>query len=403
MSNVQFGTWAVDESPVFVEYSMVLIEEIRHLVAEGYQKLARGGVEVGGLLYGTHEGKLVRILAVRPIPCEHARGPGFLLSDNDRRGLVDLMAGAAQDPGLEGFTCLGWFLSHTKGEISLTESDLQIYDEYFSAPWQLTMVVRPSRGGGMRAGFFVREPNGAVNSDQSYQEFDFPDRLAGVLDQTPRVSPERRSPAERRRPPRQDSPASDFPTGSVFSEASSQPLIPAQPANSRLPWYIAWAALLTAIGVIAYPYLFGAGASQSVSLQLLERDGVLQIEWDKKSPLLGGAEGSLVITDAKEDRTVALTSADLAEGRYAYERKSGDIGVRLTVRAMDGTSVQEASRFLGQPPVRIQPEEIRAQEERRATLEAEIKRLQAENGTQAQRIQQLERTLRILQNSLGVK
>src|SRR5689334_194774 len=80
MSDVKFGTWSAQESPVAIEYSLVVIEEIRQEVTEGFQKLSRGGVEVGGALYGTRDGRSISIQAMRPILCEHARGPAFILS-----------------------------------------------------------------------------------------------------------------------------------------------------------------------------------------------------------------------------------------------------------------------------------------------------------------------------------
>ena len=86
MSDVTFGTWSVAASPLTIEYSLVVIEEIRHEVAEGFQKLSRGGIEVGGLLYGVREGQTVRIMAIRPVACEHASGPAFRLSERDRVG-----------------------------------------------------------------------------------------------------------------------------------------------------------------------------------------------------------------------------------------------------------------------------------------------------------------------------
>src|SRR6202521_2990741 len=123
MSDVKFGYWTVPESPVSIDYSRVLIEEIRHEVAEGFQRLSRGGIEVGGILYGMRDGRTVRILAMRPIACEHARGPAFLLSDRDREVLAEQLEHAAEDPRLENLICVGWFLSHTRSEILLTDSD----------------------------------------------------------------------------------------------------------------------------------------------------------------------------------------------------------------------------------------------------------------------------------------
>src|SRR5580704_6488899 len=98
MSDFRFGSWSVDESPVAVEYSLVAIEEIRQEVAEGFQKLSRGGVEVGGLLYGTRDGRTVRLMAMRPMVCEHARGPAFQLSESDRGILEEQIEHAGEDP-----------------------------------------------------------------------------------------------------------------------------------------------------------------------------------------------------------------------------------------------------------------------------------------------------------------
>src|SRR5271168_3091293 len=167
MSDAKFGSWSVAESPISIEYSLVVIEEIRHAVAEGFQRLSRGGIEVGGVLYGAREGRTVRVLAMRPITCEHARGPAFLLSDKDRISLNQQLGSDAEDPHLEGQIAVGWFLSHTRSEITLSDSDLELYSIFFPAPWQVTLVVRPGRGGSMRAGFFVREADGTVKSESS--------------------------------------------------------------------------------------------------------------------------------------------------------------------------------------------------------------------------------------------
>ena len=162
ISEIKFGTWTAPESSVDIEYSLVVIDEIRQAVTEGFQRLSRGGIEVGGVLYGSVEGRTVRITALREIACEHARGPTFLLSDNDRALLTAQLERDRQDPRLEGKTAVGWFLSHTRSEITLQQGDLETYDSFFPAPWQVTLVVRPGRAGVMRAGFFVRESDGGA-------------------------------------------------------------------------------------------------------------------------------------------------------------------------------------------------------------------------------------------------
>src|ERR1700681_2314024 len=182
MSDVKFGSWVVPESPVDVDYSLIVIDEIRQLVADGFQRLQRGGIEVGGVLYGTRDGRTVRIMAMREITCEHARGPTFHLSDNDRAALTSQIERDKSDLRLEGLLIVGWFLSHTRSDVTLQQSDLDTYQAFFPEPWQVTMVVHPGRAGIMLAGFFVREPDGSVKGERSYGVFNFPDRLAGLLE-----------------------------------------------------------------------------------------------------------------------------------------------------------------------------------------------------------------------------
>ncbi len=62
-----------------------------------------------------------------------------------------------------------------------------------------------------------------------------------------------------------------------------------------------------------------------------------------------------------------------------------------------------ASQFLGQAPNAAKTEDLQALQKRRDQLEEEVTRLKDENEAQSGRIQQLERTVRILQTRLGNK
>src|SRR5580693_2941947 len=123
MSETKFGAWSAPEARVAVEYSLVVVEEIRQAVSEGFQRFARGGIEVGGVLYGTYDGTTARILAVREIACEHARGPSFALSDKDRAALVEQFEEDREYPRLAGFTALGFYVSHPRSDIALPPTD----------------------------------------------------------------------------------------------------------------------------------------------------------------------------------------------------------------------------------------------------------------------------------------
>jgi proteasome lid subunit RPN8/RPN11 len=417
MSDLKFSSWSVAESPIVVEYSLVVLEEIRHEVAEGFQRLSRGGIEVGGVLYGTREARTVRIQAMRPIACEHARGPAFLLSDKDRAALHEQLTADAEDPRLEGLISVGWFLSHTRSEIALTESDLEIFSIFFPAPWQVTMVVRPGRGGSMRAGFFVREADATVKNQRSYLEFNFPDRLAGVLDRAPGPRPER---VERKVPNYFRADTSSAAAAEKQTEGARVPtfgqpapapdagphLLIARPPRRRWIWLVAWVVVLLALAVAGLRYWMPVSqpASDPLSLALVDHDGQVMIQWNPASKSVkNAARGSLQIMDGTETRTVALKPMDLAGGRSTYVRRSGDVEVRLTVEDSAGARVQEASRFLGRPPAAVTNlQEKTDLEKRRNELEAEVARLRQANQDQALRIQTLERTLRILQTRLGI-
>jgi hypothetical protein len=438
---VKFGLWAAPESPLTVEYSLVVIEEIRHDVTEGYQRLSRGGIEVGGVLYGTHEGRTVRVLAMRPIACEHARGPGFAFSDKDRINLQEQLQRDKEDPHLDGLVSVGWFLSHTRTEIFLNESDQEIFSIFFPAPWQVTMVVRPGRNGAMRAGFFVRDAEGAVHGDRSYLEFNFPDRLQTLLDRPvqrpPRERPERRGPSLRHPEPddtpgrdRQESrerldpgfregprdaadQAADAPPGEaseMFGAYGGPQLIRPAPARGKWLWLVGWAAMLILAAVFGLRYWMANSTVEPISLSVLEHDGQLRIEWNHAAkPVESAVSGSLEIVDGTKSQIINLSRTDLTAGKFVYLRKTGDVEVRMTVLNAEGEKTQEASRYLGRPP-EVAPglpgsqgsQDLADLQKRRDELEAEVQRLQQQNSAQAARIQQLDRLLRVLQSRLGI-
>jgi hypothetical protein len=401
-----FGSWAVAESPLTIEYSLVVLEEIRHGVTEGFQRLSRGGIEVGGVLYGMHEGSTVQIQAMREIVCEHARGPSFLLSDNDRAALAEQLARNQEDHKLEGMLAVGWFLFHPRGEIALTESDLETFNAFFPAPWQITLVIRPGRMGLMRAGFFVRESDGAVKSERSYQDFSFPDRPAAP----DRPPPDRGAPGDRRNAFSYDVHPDTMPSAphdvSLFGQppASIPQYLPYPETRRRWPWGLL--AVVLAVAIVAILDLrFSAPrpAPEPISLSVAERDGQLQIQWNHSSrSITGAARGTLEITDGQDSRSLPLTRLDLSRGSFNYLRKSADVEIRMTVEDSAGEKTQEASRFLGSPPVAGDPNELDAIRLERDSLQDQLAALRAQNRQQADRIQQLERTLVVLQTRLGI-
>ena len=164
------GTSKYPQCPFLIDCSSAVLEQIRREVERG-RDLPQGGRETGGVLFGISEPGRIRILASKPLPCEHSLGPGFVLSGKDEDHLAQLISAAATDSDLAGWQALGWYHSHLHSRISLSERDRQIHSRYFAAPYQVALVIRPKPGGTARAGFFFREASGELRTASSYEEF----------------------------------------------------------------------------------------------------------------------------------------------------------------------------------------------------------------------------------------
>src|SRR5438045_3285458 len=163
------AAWSATECPFKIEYAATVLEDIRLAVMDAFFSLPRGGAEIGGILLGKPDRGRLSITAFVPLECEHAFGPSFVLSPNDHRRLSEMLAAHRRGPG--GTVAVGWYHSHTRSEIFLTEVDVEIHRRYFPEPWQVALVLKPHAFQPMRAGFFFREESGSIRSESSYREF----------------------------------------------------------------------------------------------------------------------------------------------------------------------------------------------------------------------------------------
>jgi len=161
----EYAFWEVPNAQATVLYSLPVFHEIDFTVNEGYRKIPHGGIEEGGLLFGKIDEKGTRIEAFRPIQCEHAEGPSFLLSARDLEALSAQLAAVANDLELAGLDTVGWFLAHTRSPLILTDREFELCERFFSRPGMLTVLVKPERFQPTRFGFLVRGKDGNVPRD----------------------------------------------------------------------------------------------------------------------------------------------------------------------------------------------------------------------------------------------
>jgi len=192
-SDIALTAWRAPECPFAIEYSQRVFDDIRLAIIDAFCSLPRGGAEIGGLLMGEWRPGCLRITAYAPLDCEHAHGPSFTLSANDESRLRELIAKSPAD--FPGLVPVGWYHSHTRSEIFLSDADLSIHDRFFSETWQIALVLRPHMMQPTRAGFFFREASGDIHASEPYEEFSIEAKPmrpvpAGSLVEMPRLESE---------------------------------------------------------------------------------------------------------------------------------------------------------------------------------------------------------------------
>jgi proteasome lid subunit RPN8/RPN11 len=332
------GFWTTPEFPYTVEYSLAALDGIRAASVEGMMRLRHGGVEVGGVLFGRRTGTVLRILAYRSFICEYAYGPSFTLSEHDRSALRRLIDSSPQDPELSGMEVLGWYRSHTRGGIELSERDRSIYDTFFPEPWHISLVLRPEDSGVAQAWFFVRGANSPGFT------------LAPVISARP-APPSADPPPAPAGDPVEPPPA---PHRRRFAKMEIPPPLYEQPRN-RSGWLWAAAALVLAMALALAVFTLSPRRPTTpghARLRIFDDGAALQIEWDRNEPALRGASsGRLIIQDGNQRTEVELDAATLHNGAITYQRRSPNVTVQLIVPTIGG-DFTTASRFLGQP---VQP------------------------------------------------
>ncbi|HUQ95501.1 MAG TPA: Mov34/MPN/PAD-1 family protein [Bryobacteraceae bacterium] len=381
-NRVDAGIWNVPGLTPVIEYSRVVLNEILVKVVDAFDTYLAGGYEVGGVLLGHREGDTIRILAFRPIEVTPPR-PSFVLSKSDEQRLTVLLDSIASDPDLRGMEAVGWYHSHTRSEIFLSEADVEIYDRHFPEPWQVAMVIHPSDLEPVRIGFFFRETDGFIRTDQSYHEF--------VAD-SPRGSNGLRRPSPWELT--EDGRLKDERVPEVEPEAQAPPPEPCQPsvlrrAASRVLLFCA----LLVIGSGAASLVVLRQPPATLGLRIIPSEGELIIQWDPANPALRDGQATLFITDGANRVELPVTPERRNDPKYYYKPLTGRVDIRLRTKLSWGRLQQEAATYLVHPDIGKPSPELQEAQRQNAEAEQETEAARRELLEAANRSEKLRLTM----------
>jgi len=435
-------TWSAPQCPFTIEYSLRALDDIRLAVVDAYFSLPRGGAEIGGILLGTHEPGRVVISGYLALECEHATGPSFTLSSKDEAQLAELLASSRGKVA-------GWYHSHTRSEIFLSEADLDLHQRFFPEPWQVALVMKPHSFQNMRMGFFFRERDGSIHGSGAYQEIvleaspmrpvpsgrippqpaqalpfgresDSQGPVRGIIDVA--VPKEEPAPPPLPQPVRRplaggvpSGPGSDQRPDRKEVEVPPPAFLTAQPKPPSHRWLAALAIVVVAAAgaagfqtrAIWLPRVIAAvpaslvGPPPSVGLNTLDADGQLQIRWNRNSPPVQTAvDAILEITDGSTPQAIRMDRPHLQTGVFTYARQSERVEVKLIVHLPNGPDVRDMTTFLGKLPERRPAPEDPEIRKQRDELASQAEKLKADLEAQAARTRKLEKSLTNVQKTL---
>jgi proteasome lid subunit RPN8/RPN11 len=324
----EHGCWSASECSLQIEYSSPVLADLDRDAIEGFHRLKRGGVEVGGVLLGTKNDRTVTILDYRPFHCEHALGPDFVLSGRDHEALAALLESLRADPKLQ---VVGWYHSNNRSHIHLSRADLEVFDRRFPEPWQIALLLKPDSFAPTKAEFFVREEDGSIRADSSHREFSLQSQN----------DPDRKTDR-------------DMLIERAAMSRSSFQLAPQEPPKSALrkPVLIsalgAWAMALVVIG-----FHEKEKPRNPLALTLHDSAGQLEIGWNRRTTPIGrNPSGILEVRDGDRLTVVNLHGDQLRRGTIVYDRISPNVVVNLKVGR-----AEESAVFVGPPRVDVRRQE----------------------------------------------
>jgi hypothetical protein len=364
--------WEIPGAAIAVDLDLAVIDDLLPEVMRAFAAVPKRGAEVGGLLLGVVEPSagpdrptLVRVNSFELVPCTYARGPSYLLTEEESAAFEQARE-RRQAEASQHSSVVGYFRSHTRPGLSLSPEDLDLLKRHFPNSFDIALLIRPFATQPTQAGFFFRE-QGAFQ-EESPLVFPFSHlEPAADTEPEPEAAPASSPPPKRKRyrgSPRRLIPLPDEEELAPSPAAEEKPIEPQfEPqtqlekttpelrSRSLVSLWVAIAFLFLLVGAVAgfevWQILRGripiaAPREFSLALHVAPDGDGLAVRWDPAAPAIRNAKsGVLQIEDGGYSETVDLDSAHLRNSGLLYRNSSSSVRFRLTVYEGARASVTE--------------------------------------------------------------
>ena len=368
-----FYIWEVPGKWISIELSLDVVDRLNQDVIRGFGSLPRRGAEVGGILLGTVSGggRIVHVEDYREVPIEYRRGPSYLLSELDAQAFEATFADMRNN-AVSSARPIGYFRSHTRDGVGLSEEDLDLVASHFPDPETIILLIRPFGTRPSTAGFYFKE-DGKFQNGPPLLEFPFRRRDLAPDESTPPperplrgMSPPsrvRRAAAAAKTSERTPVRETEAPVAAVreievvgpLLTSEPEPIAPRMPAEaSKLRASRIWLPLSVVfllVGILAGfqaamrvgPQAFGGLDPYHLSLTVVPAGSDLQVKWDRQSPVIRKAlRGILTIDDGNYHKPIELDADRLQAGsEVVYRHYSNQVRFHLELFLKNSNSVAE--------------------------------------------------------------
>jgi hypothetical protein len=361
--------WEVAGKSIAVHLDFGVVDRLAIDVMRGFGAVPKRGAEVGGILLGSYAesgGKtIVKVEDFEPVVCDYLRGPSYLLTEKDELRF----AAAADRVKTREWMPVGFYRSHTRDGLGLTNEDLALFERYFGKSHHVILLVRPFATKTSVAGFFFQEGD-ELRRESSYLEFPFRRKdLGGGNSPVLRSFAAETSNAAVDRAEAPETDVRDWVKVKRMESVKQTALTATEPpalvsrsenstAKFRSPWV--WAPLTLVFLIIGVVVGFqGAmmlnrqdvdrALKRSVSLGLTTawENGRIAVRWDRESaPVQDAQSGFLRILDGEYSKAVTLDERQLRNGIVLYMSTDNRVSFRLEVKTRQGTQIIETTDYI---------------------------------------------------------